>query len=341
MSEKYTLYNNDAPVAVFELDGGVVSRFDAIDDALLPMQLRDASADGFALWVNTRAIDLNNFLHRQLAQALTGSRDKLSIALMTRMFSISDTFTCFPEGEFTPRSRLCMPSNQAQISDFILVSSDTSLKNAGMITPNASTDGSFSKTWRMESGEWWLYKLQSADATKSECEISKALLACGFDAAEYRYVEGNMTRVKTRNFVGENEFFEPYESFRHMFSDKRDEERVIYKNIASLGAEFEEAWRKILLADALFMNTDRHMRNFGVIRSAATGKLLRLAPNFDNNQAFKASPGRYSCAMLDFFNAEHGLRAQDKENIEKLLGACANSEYLSPALEAGRNWISG
>ena len=74
--------------------------------------------------------------------------------------------------------------------------------------------------------------------------------------------------------------------------DAPADDRVIYNNISSLGIAFEEAWIRILLADALFMNTDRHMRNFGFIRSAETGRVLRMAPNYDNNQAYTANPGR-------------------------------------------------
>ena len=124
------------------------------------------------------------------------------------------------------------------------------------------------------------------DSGGSIAQISKVLMASGCAAEESRNCDEARTRIRTRNFVGAGEFFEPYDSLRFMFEDKSDEEEVIYRNLASLGDEMEAAWRRILLADALFMNTDRHMRNFGVIRSAATGDILRLAPNFDNNQAY-------------------------------------------------------
>lgn len=337
---RYTLYNRDVPVAKFQVSGGIVQSFEALREELLPKQLVHASADGFMLWLQARSIDLNTLQHRQLAHAITGSRDKVSIAIATHMFSISDTFTCFPEGDFTPRRALCKPSEQERVSDFILVSSDTSLNRAGIVTPNFSTDGSFPKTWRFENGEWWLYKLQSVSATKSECEIGRVLRACGFDAAEYRYVGSYRTRIRTRNFVGENEFFEPYDSLRFMFRDKSDDEEVVYENLASFGDAFETAWRRILLADALFMNTDRHMRNFGVIRSAVTGRILRLAPNFDNNQAYKANPsGKYSDAMLKMFHNTFGLKEQDRMDLERLLEACKHNKYLQDIAIIGSAYI--
>lgn len=336
----YTLYNANIRVASFAYENGIITSFAPEKPELLPMQIRRASADGFAQWLRERAIDLNTFLHRQLANELVGSRDKTAVAIMTHMFSVSDTFTCFPDGEFIPRDKLCQVEDQNSVSDFILISSDTSLRNRKIATPNGSTDGSFPKTWKFENGAWWLYKLQSSAATRSEREISHALMACGWDAAEYQYCGSYRNRIKSKNFVGENEFFEPYDSLRFMFTDKSDDELVIYENIASLGADFENQFRRILVADALFMNTDRHMRNYGVIRSAKSGEILRMAPNFDNNQAYKANPGGgYSEGMLKSFASIYGLTNTDRENLSVLVEACAAKPYLQDAKNVGQAFI--
>ena len=125
------------------------------------------------------------------------------------------------------------------MSDFILVSNDTSLRNLQTATPNASTDGSFTKTWKFEKGDWWLYKLQSSAATEAEVEISRTLRKIGWDAAEYGYVGRYRKRVRTRNFLKPHEFFEPYDSFRFRFDGPSDDDTVIYQNLASLGSDFE------------------------------------------------------------------------------------------------------
>jgi len=109
----------------------------------------------------------------------------------------------------------------------------------------------FPKTWKFEDGEWWLYKIQPSDATRSEREISRVLMGCGWDTAEYQYVGSYRTRIRSRNFVGENEFFEPCDSPRFMFADKSDDELTIYDNPASPGRDFENAYRRILLSDSL------------------------------------------------------------------------------------------
>ena len=108
---------------------------------------------------------------------------------------------------------------------------------------------------------------------------------------------------------------------------------VISGNFASLGPDFERDWRRILLSDALFFNTDRHMRNIGVIRDTHTGAVLRLAPNFDNNQAYDANPGGYSDNMLKAFMPE--ARAGDIHNLEGLCASLEAGGRLQKATEAG------
>ena len=335
---RYILYNDDAPVAAFSVRHSVITEFIPQKPELLPMQIRRASADAFSLWLRERAVDLNSVQHRNLMNELYGSRDKTALALRTHMFSISDTFTCFEEGEFTPRLQLCRPEDQNAVSDFILLSGDTSLRGTWTATPNASTDGSFTKTWKFEEGDWWLYKLQSTAVTEAEVEISRALRRIGWDAAEYDYAGRYRKRVRTRNFVNPHEFFEPYDSFRFCFGDLSDDDEVIDRNLASLGPGFASDWKKIRLADAVFLNTDRHMRNFGVIRSSQTGQVLRLAPNFDNNQAYLANPGgRYSDAMLKQYmeRADH----QDKQLLEILCSALQSNSYFLPAYEAALQYL--
>ena len=139
--------------------------------------------------------------------------------------------------------------------------------------------------------------------------------------------------MKSRSFLHPKEFFEPYDSFRFFFDDPSDDDSVIYQNIASLGPEFEEAWKRILVADAAFFNTDRHMRNYGFIRSSVTGAVLRMAPNFDNNQAYIANPGgTYSDGMLKLFlkNAD----SRDYQNLEMLSNAMIRHPFMKQAYEA-------
>ncbi len=337
---RFELFNDDLRVAEFNYDKGIITGFSPVIHDLLPKQLLNGGPEMFSLWLSERAIDLNTFQHRELMQELMGSRDRIAIALTSRMFSITDTFTCFPKGDFRPRESLWQADTQEAVSDFVLISSDTSLRQHSVITPNASTDGSFPKTWKHENGQWWLYKIQSPQATRSEREISHVLRACGWDAAEYAYVGSRRSRIKSKNFVEKGTFFEPYDSFRFMFANKEDADEVIYGNLSSLGRGFEQQYRRILLADALFMNTDRHMRNFGVIRSSQTGQVLRMATNFDNNQAYLSNKGTpYSSVMLRMFAAQFGITQADRDDLTQLIKASEKRSFLQEAVQAGKGFL--
>lgn len=137
----YIMYNQDIPVARFVYQHGTMEAYQPQRPELLPKQIADTSADGFAGWLRERAIDMNTLQHRNLMYDLLGTRDKLAAALETHMFSLSDTFTCFPENEFIPRAELCSPQDQEAVSNYILVSSDTSLRMARIATPCSASDG--------------------------------------------------------------------------------------------------------------------------------------------------------------------------------------------------------
>lgn len=69
-------------------------------------------------------------------------------------------------------------------------------------------------------------------------------------------------------------------------------DRIVEKDIGvsgllsyftSIGSE--DAFRRMLVFDALTINTDRHLGNFGVLVDNDTQKILKMAPVFDNNQS--------------------------------------------------------
>ena len=80
------------------------------------------------------------------------------------------------------------------------------------------------------------------------------------------------------------------------------------------------------------------MRNFGVIRSVHDRKVLRLAPNFDNNQVFTANPsGVYSDVMLKLYILENGYDA--RSDLKLLCEQAAENNYLSPAAATGEKYL--
>ena len=101
-----------------------------------------------------------------------------------------------------------------------------------------------------------------------------------------------------------------------------------------LGEEAGQRFRSMLVFDAVIMNPDRHMGNYGVFRDNHTGRVLGFAPIFDNNLAllpqygtealteeflrerFTATPGAFGPTAYQ--QARAALGPQQQEQLERL-----------------------
>ena len=62
----------------------------------------------------------------------------------------------------------------------------------------------------------------------------------------------------------------------------------------------------MIYLDTLCSNVDRHTKNYGVLRDVNSGKIISLAPNYDNNIAlisrgYPKSTNRENDKLIDFF----------------------------------------
>ena len=64
--------------------------------------------------------------------------------------------------------------------------------------------------------------------------------------------------------------------------------RLIYLIAVNLCPHAIPDYVKMIFLDTICANPDRHTNNFGLLRDVKTGKLVGLAPNYDNNMALIA-----------------------------------------------------
>ncbi len=80
---------------------------------------------------------------------------------------------------------------------------------------------------------------------------------------------------------------EHYDSFRYRFKDvELEDDEMIIQNMDQVG--LGDAYKKMLILDALVSNLDRHEFNFGVLKEVDTGKVVGFAPYFDHNLSLNA-----------------------------------------------------
>lgn len=147
-------------------------------------------------------------------------------------------------------------------------------------SPQLSLGGSYEKCWKRIGDDWWIIKKGTTEELFSEYFVYLLGKACGFPMAEYVIDKGN---IRSKNFA-ENVNFEPAKSLM----DDNDDYEDCFSTIFALSPALAKQYLVIIWLDTLVNNVDRHSENFGFLRRREDGKILSMAPNFDNNAALIA-----------------------------------------------------
>ena len=167
---------------------------------------------------------------------------------------------------------------------------DTSLKGEStstvfknQLTPEITTTGSFEKGWKYIDGEWWLYKSGNDKQLFSELFCYKFAKLIDLPTATYEYDDGY---IRSKNFADKSNF-EPLAS---LLGDD-DSYQSVFEVLYKLNKNIAREYIKLIFFDTVINNVDRHNENAGLLRDRNSGKIISLAPNFDNNLALYAYNG--------------------------------------------------
>ena len=61
-----------------------------------------------------------------------------------------------------------------------------------------------------------------------------------------------------------------------------------------INKQIAKDYLKLIFFDSVVNNVDRHNENMGLLRDAETGRIISLAPNFDNNISFVATSNSFN-----------------------------------------------
>lgn len=271
----YEIYSGDTLAAVWENGTLTVKNED-----LLPLYLKHISnAD---LWLETRAIDSHRANSRLLKKALRLiEKDDLSTVIVANGATITDNYWIRPIGSELTYEDVRFTDDY--FSNLALKGNYNSFNRAANSrrskTPELTNIGSFEKCWKLRGGKWWMYKKATHDEMFSElfvCELGKAL---GLNMAVYERGDGCIKSLDFTDAASVN--FEPASAF---MGDNEDYSDVV-KALRTLCPDAIPDYVRLIFMDTVCANPDRHTNNFGLLRDTKTGKLLGLAPNYDNNMA--------------------------------------------------------
>jgi len=305
------LMNKAKEVLEFTLHRNYVATVKAINLEIAPEMLKDANPGLLDAWFRDRSLDLTRSNARLLLKKMQLPNSKSELVIANKALNLTDTFW-IKEEEGEKYTDFCL---QRKTSNPYIV--NTSLSGDlghidRMYNAELTNIGSFDKAWIKENNQWYLAKKGSAKSIYAElfaCKLGKYL---GFPMADYQVKDGLLYSL---NFTNESKILEHYASFRYKFLELEIDEKTVWNNLLTIG--LNEQYLNILFLDAIVSNIDRHEHNYGVIKNPSTGRVIGLAPNFDNNLAF-GGPSNPSLGQLKMYLTDFGIQNNQVNMVNKL-----------------------
>lgn len=276
------LMSGDKSVA--RIENGLLTA--TIDNARLPLYLQRCN-DLYG-WMQCRAADRSRG-HVRLIEDISGltAADDAGFAMFVHAAKLTDNFWVKRDGEHLTYAQVRFKQNplaDAALSG-VKPPFQPGKRSDALYSPEFTNTGSFEKCWRKEKDGWWLYKSGSTDNHYAELFMERIGLASGIPVAHYELAEGgNYIRSKDITNGGEVNL----DPASGLVGDAYDDYLLNYHAFSRISPDMAAAYLDMLYMDALCCNTDRHESNYGVLRSAQTGKVISFAPLFDHNLALFA-----------------------------------------------------
>lgn len=303
MSEVYSLrlYNTELMRFSLEKRGldGLVSEIISVREEYAPLMPLDLeqTGEGIIRWLGRRVIPKNRTFVDQILKTLNLSHnDTKGIIDVCKGLSLNDSYWVVPDGfEGTFEEYNLYENRFSEILALVAYTGAGQSHEAFTTSPELTTSGMLPKAWRLIEGDGiYLYKggTRGASNTGREpyCEAYASQIAAvmGLNAVHYDLENWKgITASKCRLFTNIDTAFIP---IGRIVRTGGIQACLDYYD--TLGDEFGEQLRSMLVFDALIYNEDRHFGNFGLLRDNHTGQIIAPAPVFDNGLSLLAFAGK-------------------------------------------------
>lgn len=299
-SAPFLLMSRDHPVLSFRFDPETGSFFDTdqIHDAarapfgILSPRGKRASREALAAWWGHRTIPKGRTgIERKLAEL--GIAESYDLPFRCMGLSLSDQYWVKPQGADISWRDINFFEN-----DFDASEAGAWLASVGLDSPDNTSDGVLSKTWVCRSGARVLLKGGTAlnQEPFNECvatDLHRRLLEAGSYVPYSLETWGGATVSACPEFLTSSEEYIPALYVKEAFKQPsyRNDFRHFVECCERLGVEGAERFlQKMIVCDDLIANTDRHWRNFGLVRDVETLE-YRMAPLFDSGTSLWCDVG--------------------------------------------------
>lgn len=284
-NNKFYLMNKDTEIAYFESlrDEYQDITFNMIDkySQKLPIGFKDIGT-----WIVNRQAPKHR-AHIESLLRSCGCYDLDGYIRITHALTLNDTFWVKPTDSDLKWQDVSLFCNEFD-ETIAHIAFEGGLYGEQFTTtsPEFGTDGAYAKCWIREENDIYLLKRGSSGARNAGLEpysemysAQLAKMICP-DHVDYNVVKyrGKLSS-KCKLFTSENYGFTPI----HRCVEEHAGVSKLMKYYAEIGSE--DAFRRMIVLDAVILNTDRHRGNFGILFDNDTLEPVKMAPVFDHNQA--------------------------------------------------------
>lgn len=319
MSDIYSLRLYNAGLMRFSLEkrglDGLVANIISVQEEyapLMPLDLEQTN-EGIIHWLSKRVIPKNRIFVDQILKTLNLSHnDTKGIIDVCKGLSLNDSYWVVLEDfEGTFEAYNLYENRFSEILALVAYTGAGQSHDVFTTSPELTTSGMLPKAWRLIEGDGiFLYKGGTRGASNSgrepycEAYASQIAAVMGLNAVHYDLENWKgITASKCRLFTDIDTAFVP---IGRIVRTGGIQACLDYYD--TLGEEFGEQLRSMLVFDALIYNEDRHFGNFGLLRDNHTGKIIAPAPIFDNGLSLMAFAGKDDLDSFSHFEAYAKMR---------------------------------
>lgn len=297
--------NKNTKVALIEYNINI----DAITDIYeiynldyAPLALKNASNDKskniikeLNTWFKNRGIpswrkDLENLLNKLNVSSVDELLNK------AYGLSLSDQYFIKNEQEDIKWEDINFFTNDFKYKAYLTASLSNSVckERPDLYSPNNTTDGMLQKAWIIEDKNRILVKgtyTASKQEPINEWLASSICSRLGFNYCKYSIdLIDNKIVSKCNNFLNsDEEIITANDIFNSVKKNNNESDYEHYIKILEENKvpNARTNLENMFILDYIIMNTDRHMKNYGVIRNVNTLEWIKLTPIFDNGQSME------------------------------------------------------
>ena len=326
----YVLKQFDLPLLKFAVEEDLASpvlKVLWVNEAhknLLPLDLKP-EAGSLSRWIRHRTIPKNRaYVHALLAKCGLNLNRPMSIIAVCKGLSLNDSYWIVEEGFEGSFDKYNLYENRfSQILGLVAFtgygsSNRTSLESS----PEFTTNGMLPKCWRRVNGKVLLYKGGTSGASNtgnepySEYYAAQVAQAMGIDAIEYGLSKWKGVLCSTCELFTSKDY--AYMPIGHIVTEGGF--AAVFDYYQQLGEAFVQAFRDMLVFDAVVCNTDRHFGNFGLMIDNATNTIARPAPLFDHGNS-----------LFNFAGKEYLQNAELLQQYVDTLAPCTYGDFIETA----------